>query len=195
MPIVQELNVANLQKIMDDFEASVDGSIRPAAQAAAQVLYNEVKQNVSQIKIKTGNLSSAIYQAFSEPESVKKANGYAVANYQVSWNWKKAPHGGLIEGGRLQRYVVREGKNGQLYTLVRPEMRGKPKPKKRASQAEKDAYYVTLPGGPRQVPGTFFVRRAIDKFPQAAEAALAKMKFTLAGGFSQNSNPFEVFEE
>ena len=194
MPVVENFTVAGLNKILDDFEASVDGAIRPAAQAAAQVLYNEVLLNVSQIQQKTGNLRSAIYQAFSAPESRPTARGYAVANYQVSWNWKRAPHGGLIEGGRLQRYVVREGKNGQLYTLVRPEMRGKPKPKKRASQAEKDAYYVTLKGGPRQVPGTFFVRRAIDKFPQASAAALAQMQFALAGGFSQNSNPFEIFE-
>ena len=62
------------------------------------------------------------------------------------------------------------GKDGNMYTAVRPEARGKPKPRRGASQAVKDAYYVPL-AAPRQVPAFSFVRRAEVKFPQAAQAA------------------------
>jgi hypothetical protein len=88
----------------------------------------------------------------------------------VSWNHRKAPHGHLVEFGHVQRYASYVGKDGNWYTAVRPEMRGKPKPKRGASQAAKDAYYVKLPA-PRQVPAHAPVRRATSKFEQALGAA------------------------
>ena len=49
-------------------------------------------------------------------------------------------------------------------------MRGKAAPSKKASQAQKDAYYVTLPE-PKQVPAHPFIRPAVSVMPQAIEAA------------------------
>ena len=187
--ILIDFDIAGVQQVMDDFEGSVAGAIRPAAQAGAQVLYNEVKANVAQIKAKTGNLNNAIYQAYDERDSKQGE----LAKYQVSWNTKKAPHGGLLEGGRLQRYRVSVNAKGEYFTMVRPGMKKEDKPKKSASQAVKDAYFVPL-ATPVQVPGYFFVRRAQDKYPQANQAARAALINALAGGFSQDSNPFEIFE-
>jgi HK97 gp10 family phage protein len=80
------------------------GKMRPAAQAAAQVLYDEVMLRVPVAKraktlksgrvIKPGALRAAIYQAYSEDHSTA-----ARATYHVSWNAKKAPHGHLVENG------------------------------------------------------------------------------------------------
>lgn len=150
-----------------DAEA-IERAARPAAQAAAQVLYLEARRNAMAIR-KSGNLASAVYQAFSEENS---SPGKAV--YHVSWNWRKAPHGYLIEFGHIQRYVSYIGSDGNWYTAIRPSMRDKPRPKRRASQAEKDAYYVTLKA-PRQVAANPFMRRAAVKEREALEAAVAEI--------------------
>jgi HK97 gp10 family phage protein len=77
---------------------------RPAAQAAAQVLYAEVKLRAPVAKrakklksgrvIAPGALKAAIYQAYSKDRSTPER-----ATYHVSWNYKKAPHGHLVEFG------------------------------------------------------------------------------------------------
>ena len=115
----------------------------------------------------TGNLERSIYQAYS-PEKSKDGQR---AEYHVSWNHKKAPHGHLIEWGWLQRYVYRPDGMGPM---VRPGMDGTKKPGRRASQAQKDAYYVTLPT-PKQIPGRAFVRSAISSLPEAQKAAEAEL--------------------
>lgn len=138
---------------------------RPAAQAGAQVLYEQVKANVARLGRKTGNLAASIYQAYNEAES-----GPGRGSYRVSWNKKKAPHGYLVEFGHLQRYEIARDARGRLFPMVRPEMIGKPKPGRRASQATKDAYYVPLAGGPRQVPAKAFIRSAASRMPQAQDA-------------------------
>ena len=150
-------------------ETAVNEAARPAAQAGAQVLYDAVTANVGKVGKKTGNLASAIYQAFSADNS-----GQGFATYHVSWNARKAPHGGLVEFGHLQRYATYLGKDGKWHTAVRPSMRGKPAPKRRASQAAKDAYYVPL-ATPRQVAAKPFVRPAASKFEVAIEAAKAEL--------------------
>lgn len=154
------------------FEAAMDAdakvceeAARPAAQAGAQVLYDAVRANVSRIKRYTGNLASSIYQAYS-----KENSSQGLATYHVSWNHKKAPHGHLLEWGHLDRYVQYRDARGRFFPMVRPGMEGKPKPGRRASRAEKDAYYVTR-DVPIQVPARAFVRRAIDQMPRA-EAAM-----------------------
>lgn len=144
---------------------AIERAARPAAQAAAEVLYLEARRNAMAIR-KSGNLASSIYQAFSEENSEP---GRAV--YHVSWNWRKARHGYLIEFGHIQRYVSYVGSDGNWYTAIRPSMRDKPRPKRRASQEEKDAYYVTLPA-PRQVPANPFMRRVAVKERAALEAAV-----------------------
>lgn len=172
MSVTISPDTASLNSMLDDLGEDIEAAIRPAAQAAAQVLYDQVKQNVRGLGRKTGNLDGAIYQAFSTRES-----GTGHATYYVSWNQKKAPHGQLVEFGHIQRYASYLGKDGRWHTLVRPEMRGKPRPARRASQAEKDAYYVVRKGGPKQIAARPFVRSAESKFNEAllaAEAVLLK---------------------
>ena len=47
-------------------------------------------------------------------------------------------------------------------------MRGQPKPRRRASQAQKDAYYVLRRGGPVYIPGKAFMRQALISVPDKA---------------------------
>lgn len=162
------VDLGSLNSMLQEMGDAAEGAARPAAQAAAQVLHDEVKRNAQRNR-KSGNLGNAVYQAFSQANS-----GPGHATYHVSWNSRKAPHGQLVEFGHIQRYVAYVGSDGNWYTAIRPEMRGKPRPRRRASQAEKDAYYVTLPV-PRQVAAQPFVRPAASKFPQAAAAAAAKL--------------------
>lgn len=163
------VDLAGVNAMLQEMGDAAEAATRPAAQAAAQVLYDEVGSNVNAIGRKSGNLASAVYQAYSDQRS-----GPGFATYAVSWNHNKAPHGGLVEFGHIQRYVSYVGSDGNWYTAIRPSMRGKPKPKRRASQAEKDAYYVTL-ASPKQVAARPFVRNAASKFPQAAAAAEAEL--------------------
>lgn len=97
----------DLSGAMAGLDAIVEASnkaVRPAAQAGAQVLYDEVLMRVpvaAKVKTKKGGrkilpgaLKAAIYQAFSKDNS-----GTDHATYHVSWNYKKAPHGHLVEFG------------------------------------------------------------------------------------------------
>jgi len=133
-----------LQQLGDEAEAAV----RPAAQAAAQVLYDEVKRNVGRIKKRTGNLERSIYQAFSANNS-----GTGFATYHVSWNARKAPHGHLVEYGHLQRYEITYDPQTRRFTT------------------HKDR---PLPA-PKQVAARPFVRPAQAKFGAAMEAAKAEL--------------------
>jgi len=162
-------DLSGLNALMDELQGSVEHAVRPAAQAAAQVLYDDVTANVARIGKRTGNLARSIYQAFSDANS-----GPGKATYHVSWNAKKAPHGHLLEYGHLQRYRYYQDSNGQVRPMVRPGMDGKPRPGRRASQAEKNAYYVTLPT-PRQVAARPFIRPAAAKFDAAMRAAKAEL--------------------
>ena len=178
MTTTLQMDTSSFDRLLDGLEADVGRALRPAAQAAAQVFYDEVKKNVSQIKTVTGNLSRAIYQAHMPESSIEGQR----ESYRISWNWRKAPHGGLVEGGHMQRYKYYQNAQGQVRPMVRPGMDGRKKPAKRASQAVKDAYYVPLEGGPRQIPGKFFLRRAFDKSAVAQGAAIAKLAGVLSGG-------------
>lgn len=146
-----DLGALGMNALADGAEAAV----RPAAQVGAQVFYDQVKTNVRGLGRKTGNLDGSIYQVYSRDNS-----NQARAEYNISWNRKKAPHGHLVEFGHVQRYVTYIDKRGQWQTAVRPSMRGKPRPKRSAPQAVKDAYYVPLKGGPRIVGAKSFVRAA-----------------------------------
>lgn len=140
---------------MDTEVSAAEAAVRPAAQAGAEVLYQAVKKNIGKIGRVTGNLASSIYQAYSRDNSNKLR-----AQYHVSWNRRKAPHGHLVEFGHLQRYAVYVDKHGRWRTAIRPEKRGTPPPKRSAPLSAKDAYYVPLKGGPRIVPPKSFVRAA-----------------------------------
>lgn len=169
-------DLTGLNAFFDEMSGAIEDAIRPAAQAATQVIYDDVKRNVAALGKKTGKLDASIYQAYSTSNSSPN-----VATYHVSWNHKKAPHGWLIENGHLQRYRYYKSADGQIRPMVRPGMDGKPRPARRASQEAKDAYYVTLPT-PIQVPAKAFVRRAIDKFPAAYAAAEAELLRRIHGG-------------
>jgi HK97 gp10 family phage protein len=88
---------------LDALGAAAEANSRPAAQAGAQVLYDEVVQRAPVAKapvkrkgktIQPGALRRSIYQVFSADNSGQKR-----ATYHVSWNAKKAPHGHLVEFG------------------------------------------------------------------------------------------------
>lgn len=159
------VDMASVHAMLDDMGDRAEEAARPAAQAASQVLYDEVKRNVAAIPRKTGRLDQAIYQVFSANNS-----GEGRATYHVSWNVRKAPHGHLVEFGHVQRYVSYIGKDGNWYTAKRPGVAGARKPGRGASQAAKDAYFLPL-ATPKQVRAEAFVRRAQVKFSAAAQAA------------------------
>lgn len=164
--VEMRLDMAGLSEMVRELDAEMKAAARPAARAAALVFYEEVRRNVRNLGVVTGNLYDAIYHAYTEAES-----GDGLATYTVSWNHTKAPHGHLVEFGHIQRYAVRMAENGQWYTLVRPSQRGKRRPSRRASQATLDAYYVPRAGGPRQVGPFPFVRPALAKANIAMQAA------------------------
>jgi len=173
--VTMKVDTQALDAMLADLEGDIYAAIRPAAQAGAEVLYQAVLNNVAAIGSVTGNLRASIYQAFSNDHSKEVSGGYAKATYHVSWNTGEAPHAHLIEYGWIQRYAVHMGNDGRWYTVVRPEKRGTKKPKRRASQAEKDAYYVPRAGGPAQQPARPFIRPAFYRQGEAVAAAKAKL--------------------
>jgi hypothetical protein len=171
-----DVDLAGAEAMLDALAGDIEAAARPAAQAAAEVLYRTVLKNVDAIGTVTGNLRGAIYQAYSPDQS-----GHGKAVYHISWRTSgsggpRAPHGHLVEFGHVQRYASYIGSDGHWYTAVRPEMRGKPRPRRNASQAERDAYYVLRKGGPLQVPARPFIRPVVYQAGgAAAEAAKTKL--------------------
>lgn len=163
--IVEPIDLSGIESLFEDLGIEAERVVRPATQAASQVLYDAVKSNVAAIPRVSGNLALAIYQAYSQENS-----GPTRATYHLSWNAKTAPHGGLVEYGYWQRYSYRPDGMGPM---VRAGMEGRRKPGRHASRSEKEAYYVPRPGGPVYVPGKAFMRRAISSFGAAAEASAA----------------------
>lgn len=157
-----DVDLSAFDRTIDEIEEAVEAGARVAAQAGAQVIYGAVQRNVATIRKHSGNLASAIYQAFSEDNSSP-----GKATYHVSWNARKAPHGHLLEFGYLQRYAYYQDDQGNIRPQVRPGMQDQPKPKTRAA---KDAYYVTLPS-PRQVGARPFIRPALAQAGEAQRAA------------------------
>ena len=139
------VNLSALESTLQACEAEIAQAARPAAQAAAQVLYTEVQRNVSRIKRKTGNLARSIYQAYSTDNSAPGGR----QTYHVSWNARKAPHGHLVEFGHLMRYEVSYDPNTRRFTT------------------HKDRPLAQ----PRQVAARPFLRPAMAKFPEAEAAA------------------------
>lgn len=168
--ITMRMDTSAISRMFDSMAVDIEAAARPVASAGAKVLRDEVLANVDAMGEKSGNLRRSIYRVYSKSNSGK---GRAV--YHISWNYKKAPHGRLLEWGWTQRYQVRKDKSGKWYTLVKPSMRGKPKPSRRASLAEKDRYYVPRKGGPIHWPGRAFVRRATSAGPRAIAAMQEEM--------------------
>lgn len=166
MSVTISADLDSLNGFLKSLGDRADEAARPAAQAAADVLYKEVQKNVGQLGKVTGNLSRSIYQVFSKDNS-----GKGFATYHVSWNARKAPHGHLVEFGYKRRYEYYQDEKGNVRPKVRPGMEGKKPPVSNGrNRAALDAYYVTLPS-PVQVPAKSFVRRAESAFPRAIQAA------------------------
>ena len=146
MTIRINADLSGLNNLLGKLESRVNDAVRPSAQAAAQVLYDDVKRNVAQIGRITGNLEKSIYQVYS-----KKRSGETKATYEVSYNRQKAPHGHLIEYGHIQKFKRYIGSDGNWYT-------------------KKDS-----PITPKQVGARPFIRPAITKFNIAMDAAKDKL--------------------
>lgn len=106
----------------DELAKDIAEAARPAAQAGAQVIYDEVKRNVAKLKRHTGNLDRSIYQAYSEDKSHGNYH-----EYHVSWNGRKAPHGHLVEYGHLMRYKVTLDKQTGKFVTLRDQPLNPPK--------------------------------------------------------------------
>ncbi len=100
LPALHELLAVNLIKI--------NSATRPAAQAGAQVIYDEARRLAPVSKYahmfhgthgvygpySPGSLRDAIYQVFSKDNSSESK-----ATYHISWNAKKAPYAWMVELG------------------------------------------------------------------------------------------------
>lgn len=97
-----------LQAQLNALQEKLQETARPAAQAGAQVLYEEVRLRAPVSKqthstkgkrqtYQPGNLRSAIYQVYSKSNSNETK-----ATYQVSYNQKKAFYGRFIEFGTVK---------------------------------------------------------------------------------------------
>jgi hypothetical protein len=170
-----EFDTAGITSQVDKLHEVIEGAIRPAAQAGAQVYYDEMRLRAGAIK-GSGKLARSVFQKYVKELSAPGQR----ARYHISWNKGKgtatpyAPHGQLIEYGWIQRYASYIGSNGHWYTEVRPEMRGKPKPKRSAPQSVKDAYYVLRKGGPIQHAPRSFLRATYEAKNAEAAAAVNK---------------------
>lgn len=148
------LDLRALRATLDATGQQIAEAARPAAQAGAQVLYDEVKRNVSRIKRKTGNLAASIYQVYSKDQS--RPNG--LQTYHIGWNNKKAPHGHLVEFGHFQRYEITFD------------------PKTKRFTTHKDRPLAT----PRQLAARPFIRPAAAKLPDAQQAMADRFLAELA---------------
>jgi HK97 gp10 family phage protein len=98
-----DFNPKALTAQIDALKTKAEAAIRPAAQAGAQVFYDEMKKRVpmsakphksGKKTYNPGTLRKAIYQAYAEDES-----GDGRATYRVSWNKTHAFYGRFIEFG------------------------------------------------------------------------------------------------
>lgn len=169
-----------LKRQIEGIQEKIGTGARVAAQAGAEVFYKEVRMRVP---VKSGNLYGSIYQKYIPELSTEGKR----AVYHISWrkgyqgkamsSFPIANHGQLLEYGWVQRYVMGKDDAGNFTgPLVRPEMRGKPKPRRNASQAVKDAYWVPLAVPIQHAPRSF-LRNSYEAKKQAAlDAAVAAMQ-------------------
>lgn len=163
--------------VLERLGDTVNATARPAAQAMAQVYYDALRRAYNQagIRTKTGNLYRSIYQAFRVKESTPTQVKYVI---NVAGGKKKVGAGNhlhLIEFGHQMRYqVIKSKKTGDWVTAVRREKQGMPAPRRGASRAEKDAYYVLRKKGVTFVKAKPFINATYenpDLVRKAQEAA------------------------
>ncbi len=110
------IDTSSVNRLLDNLLDAADEVIRPAAQAGAQVIYDEAKRlagrstkahyfygtsykkdgksKAGRYQFQPGTLQNAIYQVYSKDNSSD-----TVATYHVSWNMTKAPYGLFVEYG------------------------------------------------------------------------------------------------
>ncbi len=164
------LDTSGLQRYAAELGAEAQQAVRPAAQAGTEVLYRAAKANAQRAG-GTGKLAASIYQAYSQRQSQPMAPVYHVSWRERSKGGARAPHGHFVEFGHWMYYAAERGRDGLWRTMVRPEMRGKPKPKgdRRTNRAGLDAYYVPL-DKPKWVAAKPFIRPAFAQSGQALRA-------------------------
>lgn len=138
------IDLDDIERLAGGISDAAFAAARPAAQAGAQVLVDQVKANVAAIGRKTGNLANSIYQVYSKDRS-----GNGVAVYHISWNARKAPHGHLVEYGHLQTHQVVLTRKGRWLTLKNKPL-----------------------ASPRQIGARPFVRPAMAQKGEAARRAM-----------------------
>lgn len=183
-----DFDASSLLAKFDGIEEKLKAAIRPAAFAGSDVLYKEVRHRALAIG-GSKRLQDAIYQKF-----VIDSKGGILgesATYHISWRKGREkssdtaakgaslPYttiGFWIEFGRWQRYMVRTDKNGEWYTVKRPGVTGKP-PGRKASQAQKDAYWMPRKDGPVYWLPKSFLRSGYDAAKdKAVQAAKDRMR-------------------
>lgn len=183
-----DFDASSLLAKFDGIEEKLKAAIRPAAFAGSDVFYKEVRHRALAIG-GSKRLQDSIYQKF-----VVDSKGGVLgesATYHISWRKGREkssdtaakgaslPYttiGFWIEFGRWQRYMVRTDKNGEWYTVKRPGVTGKP-PGRKASQAQKDAYWMPRKDGPVYWLPKSFLRSGYEAAKEkAVEAAQARMK-------------------
>jgi hypothetical protein len=114
--ITISIDTSSVQRMMTELAENARDAIRPAAQAGAQVIYEEAKRlagrsakshyfygtswksgsesKAGRYKFNPGNLQRSIYQVYSKDNSSQD-----LATYHVSWNMEKAPYGLFVEYG------------------------------------------------------------------------------------------------
>lgn len=183
-----DFDASSLLAKFDGIEEKLKAAIRPAAFAGSDVLYKEVRHRALAIG-GSKRLQDSIYQKFVI-DSKSGILGES-ATYHISWRKGREkssdtaakgaslPYttiGFWIEFGRWQRYMVRTDKNGEWYTVKRPGVTGKP-PGRKASQAQKDAYWMPRNGGPVFHPAKSFLRSGYDAAKdKAVQAAKDRMR-------------------
>lgn len=119
MGVNVSVDMRGLDDLLDELGDAAEAAVRPAAQKGAQVLYDYVKRNApisekahlfygtasknapkGQKKAAAygpyppGTLRDSIYQVYSKDNS-----SHSKATYDVSFNFKKAPYGFMVEYG------------------------------------------------------------------------------------------------
>lgn len=98
-----DFDFSKLAGKLDSITKAAENAARPAAQAGAQVFYDEVKQRVpvsakphksGKKTYNPGTLRKAVYQAFADRES-----GESRSVYRISWNKTHAFYGRFVEFG------------------------------------------------------------------------------------------------
>lgn len=166
-------NQTGLNAELDRISKAARDQTRPAAQAGAQVFYDEVKMRApvsdaphffygrkggetrTIYPFQPGDLKASVYQAFSKDNS-----GKTKATYHIAWNHQEVPYGFMVEFGHIQTRKAYIGSDGLWYTSKEP-----------------------LEGGPKVVGPTPFLRPSYDA---AASRALSAARDRMARGFNDS---------